>query len=148
MKAAVIHAFGGPEVLKIEEIARPVPAPGEVLVKLHAVGINPIDYKTRQGAGANRRWKETKFPVILGWDVSGVVEESNDAAWKRGDEVFALSRYPQPGGGYAEYAAVPSAELVAKPQSLDHVHAAAVPMAALTAWQAIFDKAGLSAGNS
>jgi len=148
MKAATIHGFGGPEVLKIEDVPRPTPAKGEVLIKVCAVGVNPIDYKTRQGAGANRRWKETVFPVILGWDISGVVEESNDPAWKRGDEVFALARYPQPGGAYAEYAAVPAGELVAKPRSLDHIHAAAVPLAALTAWQAILDKGGLAAGQT
>ncbi len=148
MKAAVIHGFGGPETLKIEDMARPVPAAGEVLVKLRAVGINPIDYKTRQGMGANRRWKETKFPLVLGWDVSGVVEEPNGTSWKRGDEVFGMARYPQPGACYAEYAAIPAQELVAKPKSLDHVHAAAVPLVALTAWQAMFDKAALSAGQT
>jgi NADPH:quinone reductase-like Zn-dependent oxidoreductase len=148
MKAAAIQAFGGRDVLKLEDVPRPTPAQGEVLLKVHAVGINPIDHKTRQGAGANRRWKETVFPVILGWDVSGVVEESNDPAWQRGDEVFALARYPQPGSGYAEYSAVPAAHLARKPRTLDHVHAAAVPLVALTAWQAIFEKAGLSAGQT
>ena len=148
MKAATIHAFGGAEVLKLEDVVRPTPAKGEVLVKLRAAGINPIDYKTREGAGANRRWKETVFPVILGWDLSGVVEYSNDPAWKSGDEVYALASYPQLGRAYAEYAAVPAAHLAAKPRSLDHVHAAAVPLAALTAWQAIFEKSGLSAGQT
>ena len=148
MKASTIRDFGLPEVLKIEQVARPAAARGEVLVRVRAVGINPIDYKTRQGLGANRRCKETVFPVILGWDISGVVEESLDPAWKKGDEVFALARYPQPGGGYAEYTSVPASQLVAKPRSLDHVHAAAVPLVALTAWQAIFEKANLAAGQT
>src|SRR3954467_7883471 len=102
MKAATIHSFGGPETLKLEDVPVPSPVNGEVLVKVRAVGINPIDYKTRQGQGANRRWKDVGFPVILGWDIAGVVEESKDPAWKKGDEVFSLARYPVPTGGYAE----------------------------------------------
>jgi NADPH2:quinone reductase len=148
MKAVTIHGFGGPEVLKLEEISMPSPKHGEVLIKVHAVGINPIDYKTRQGQGANRRWTDVGFPVVLGWDLSGVVEQSTDPAWKKGDEVFALARYPAPTGGYAEYAAVPAAHLAAKPKLLDWAHAAAVPLAALTAWQALFDKAGLKEGQT
>jgi NADPH:quinone reductase-like Zn-dependent oxidoreductase len=148
MKAVTLHSFGGPEVLRLEEVPRPSAKDGEVLVKVSAVGINPIDYKTRQGQGANRRWKDATFPKILGWDVSGTVEQSNAPAFKPGDAVFALAGYPQPTGGYAEYIAVPAAEVAPKPHSLDHVHAAAVPLAALTAWQAIFDKAGLKAGQT
>ena len=148
MKAVTIHAFGGPEVLKLEDVPRPVPAAGEVLVRVNAVGINPIDCKTRQGMGANRRWKDQGFPKILGWDVAGVVEQSNDSRWKAGERVFALAGYPQPVGGYAQYIAVSADHLAAGPRALDDVHAAAVPLAALTAWQALFDKAGLSAGQT
>jgi NADPH:quinone reductase-like Zn-dependent oxidoreductase len=148
MKAVTIHRFGGPEELKLEEVPVPVPNSDEVLVKVRAVGINPIDYKTRQGQGANRRWGEFKFPVVLGWDVAGTVEQSRNAAWNNGDKVFALAAYPTPTGGYAEYVAVKGEHLAAKPKSLDWAHAAAVPLAALTAWQALFDKAGLKAGQT
>ena len=148
MKAVAIHAFGGPETLKLEEMPVPVPKAGEVLVRVKAVGINPIDYKTRQGQGANRRWGDFKFPVVLGWDVAGVVEQSNAPEWKVGDEVFALAAYPTPTGCYAEHVVVQAAHLAPKPKSLDWVHAAAVPLAALTAWQAMFDKAGLVAGQT
>jgi NADPH2:quinone reductase len=147
MKAATIHRFGSSDVLAIEDVPRPIPDEGEVLVRVHAAGINPIDYKTRQGMGANRRWKETKFPVILGWDISGVVEAAA-GAWKAGDEVYALAGYPAPFGAYAQYIAVPAAHLAAKPKTIDHVNAAAVPLAALTAWQALFEKAGLAAGQT
>jgi NADPH:quinone reductase-like Zn-dependent oxidoreductase len=148
MKAAVIRRFGGPDVLSLEEVARPVAAPGEVLVKVHAAGVNPIDYKTRTGTGVNRGWGGDRFPLILGWDVSGVVEASSDPAWKAGDDVFALTRFPQPGNAYAQYAAVPAAELARKPKNIGHEHAAGVPLAALTAWQAMFDRAGLAAGQT
>ncbi|MSQ73166.1 MAG: NADP-dependent oxidoreductase [Betaproteobacteria bacterium] len=148
MKAAVIRAFGPPSVLQIETVPRPEPSADEVLVKVHAAGINPIDYKTRLGTGANRGWKDIPFPVILGWDISGEVVESRAPGFAPGDEVYAMSRFPAAAGGYAEYISVPSADLVPKPRSLDHVHAAAVPLAALTAWQALIDNAGLSAGQT
>lgn len=148
MKAAVIRRFGGPEVFALEEVPRPVPTDGEVLVKVHAAGVNPIDYKTRTGTGVNRGWSGDPFPLILGWDISGVVEESKHAAFRRGDEVFSLARFPQPAGAYAEYATVPGAELALKPRTLDHVHAAALPLVALTAWQALFDTAGLKSGQT
>ena len=144
MRAVTIHHFGERDVLAFEDVTRPEPKQGEVLVRVRAAGINPIDYKTRQGLGANRRWKETRFPVILGWDISGVVEQGA-GVWKPGDEVFALAGYPAPLGAYAQYIAVPANQLVAKPKTIDHLSAAAVPLAALTAWQALFEKAGLEA---
>ncbi|OGA03376.1 MAG: hypothetical protein A3H35_13985 [Betaproteobacteria bacterium RIFCSPLOWO2_02_FULL_62_17] len=148
MKAAVIREFGGPSVLTIDSVPRPEPGEGEVLVKVHAAGINPIDYKTRLGTGINRAWKENRFPLILGWDISGVVVESRAPQYRPGDEVFALSRFPAVASAYAEYACVSAQDLAPKPRSLDHAHAAAVPLAALTAWQALFDTAALSAGQS
>jgi NADPH2:quinone reductase len=148
MRAVTLHAFGGPEVLKLEDVPRPTPREGELLVRVRAVGINPIDYKTRQGQGANRRWKDPTLPKILGWDISGVIEAGSGAGFKPGDEVFALAGYPEPTGGYAESIAVSAAHLATKPRTLDHVHAAAVPLAALTAWQAMFEKAGLTAGQT
>ena len=148
MKAAVIREFGGPSALRIETVPRPEPADGEVLVKVHAASINPIDFKTRMGTGVNRGWKDAAFPIILGWDLSGVVVESRAPQYQPGDAVYALSRFPAVAGAYAEYACVPSQHLAPKPRTLDHAHAAAVPLAALTAWQALFDTAGLAAGQT
>lgn len=148
MKAAVIREFGGPSVLTMDTVPRPEPGDGEVLVKVHAAGINPIDYKTRMGTGVNRAWKDVPFPIILGWDISGVVVESRSPEYQPGDAVFALSRFPAVAGAYAEYVSVPAQHLAPKPRLLDHAHAAAVPLAALTAWQALFDTAGLSAGQT
>lgn len=146
MKAVQMHRFGGPEVLVYGEAPRPQPAQGEALVRVHAAGINPVDWKTRKGEGVARLIQE--FPAVLGWDISGVVEEVGPGvgSLRPGDEVYGLIRFPQPGGGYAEYAAAPEEHLAPKPRSLDHVHAAAVPLAALTAWQALFDTAGLQPG--
>ena len=148
MKAAVIREFGDASKLSLETVPRPVPSDGEVLVKVHAAGINPIDYKTRMGTGVNRGWKEIRFPLILGWDISGVVVESRAARFNPGDEVFALARFPAVANAYAEYVTVPAQDLALKPSCLDHAHAASVPLAALTAWQALFDNAGLSAGQT
>ncbi|MFM9972504.1 MAG: NADP-dependent oxidoreductase [Burkholderiales bacterium] len=148
MTAAVIREFGDASKLTIESVRRPVPREAEVLVKVHAASINPIDFKTRAGTGVNRGWKDLQFPLILGWDISGVVAESNSPRFKQGDAVFALSRFPTVAGAYAQYACVPERELALKPASLDFAHAAAVPLAALTAWQALFDNAGLCAGQT
>lgn len=86
MKAAVIRLFGGPEVLVLEAVPRPAEQSGEVLVRVHAAGVNPIDYKTRMGSGVNRGWGDSPLPVILGWDASGVVVESADSRFSAGDE--------------------------------------------------------------
>ncbi len=144
MKAVQIHAYGGPEVLTYEETSRPGPKPNEVLIHTHAAAINPVDWKTREGFLKERT--PYSFPLILGWDVAGVVEaigaEVKD--FKVGDAVYAM-----PGlsvGGYAEYVAVPTSTVAAKPRSLDYIQAASVPLAALTAWQALFDHANLSTG--
>ncbi len=148
MKAAVIRQFGTAAVLQLEQVPCPVAGQDEVLVRVHAAGINPIDFKTRMGTGVNRGWKDIRFPLILGWDISGVVVESRSPRFRPGDPVFSLARFPAIGGAYAEYAAIPAADLALKPQSLDHIHAAATPLAALTAWQALFDNAGLSSGQT
>jgi NADPH:quinone reductase-like Zn-dependent oxidoreductase len=145
MKAVRFHAYGGPEVLVYEDVAIPEPAAGEVLVKVHATSINPIDWKIR--AGHMKGFRDDPLPFILGWDVSGVVESCGAGVtqWKPGDEVYGR---PDMGrnGAYAEYIAVPEGELARKPAKLDHVHSAAIPLAGLTAWQALFDTAGLQAG--
>src|ERR1700736_3507716 len=149
MKAVRIHKYGGPEVLKYEEAPRPQPQAGEVLVRVHAAGVNPIDWKVREGEMKDF-WPHT-FPLILGWDLSGVVEEfgPDPAAagrFKIGDEVYGLPD-PTRGGAYADYIVVRETELALKPNSLHHIRAAAVPLAALTAWQSLFDTAQLQPGH-
>ncbi len=145
MKAVRIHQYGGPEVLMFEDAPRPVPAFGEVLIRVQAAGVNPIDWKIR--AGYLKDVRPYTFPLILGWDLSGVVEDTGPGAgkFKKGDEVYSRPDSSR-NGAYAEYIAAKEAELAFKPRSIDHIHAAAIPLACLTAWQAIFDTAGLSAG--
>src|SRR4029077_14753316 len=142
MKAIRIHNYGGPEVLQYEDAPRPEPQAGEVLVRVHAAGVNPIDWKIREGHMKDF-WPH-KFPLILGWDASGTVEEVGPGVsrFKIGDEVYSVTD-PTRDGAYADYIVVREAELALKPKSLHHIRAAAVPLAALTAWQALFDTAQL-----
>jgi NADPH:quinone reductase-like Zn-dependent oxidoreductase len=142
MKAIRIHQYGGPEVLAQVEMQRPKPGPNEVLIKVQAAAVNPIDWKLR--AGYMKDFFPLTFPSTLGWDVSGTVEEegADVTRFKRGDEVYALLE----GGGYAEYAAARETVVARKPRTLDHIQAAAVPVAGLTAWQALFEVAQLRAG--
>ena len=142
MKAIRIHQYGGPEVLALVETQRPSPGPNEVLIKIQAAAVNPIDWKIR--AGYAKDFFPLTFPATLGWDVSGTVEETGTGVtqFKRGDEVYALLK----GGGYAEYATANETVVALKPRTVDHVQAAAVPVAGLTAWQALFEVAQLSAG--
>src|SRR5882762_7023201 len=142
MKAIRIHQYGGPEVLAQVEMQRPTPGPDEVLIKIHAAAVNPIDWKMR--AGHVKEVFPLTFPSTLGWDVSGTVEEAGDKVtqFKRGDEVYALVK----GGGYAEYVVAKATVVAKKPRTLDHVHAAAVPVAGVTALQALFEVAQLRAG--
>lgn len=145
MRAVTIREFGGPEVLTVEHLDRPEPLPTEVLVRVRAAGINPVDWKTREGEGMAGM---QTFPLILGWDVSGVVEEVGFGVTTLapGDEVYAMPWFPRAAGGYADYVTAPARQWARKPASLDHVHAAAVPLAALTAWQALVDTAQVQAG--
>ena len=146
MKAIRIHNYGGPEVLQYEEAPRPkVAAATEVLIRVHAAGVNPIDWKVREGHMKDF-WPH-KFPLILGWNLSGVVEEigAGVSRFKKGDEVYSVPDASRD-GAYAEYIVVRESELAFKPKSLHHVHAAAVPLAALTAWQALFDAGQLVSG--
>ncbi|HXC34494.1 MAG TPA: NADP-dependent oxidoreductase [Candidatus Acidoferrales bacterium] len=142
MKAVRIHQYGGPEVLAQVEMKRPTPGPNEVLIKVQAASVNPVDWKLR--AGYMKDVFPLAFPSTLGWDVSGKVEEAGAdvTQFKRGDEVYALLE----GGGYAEYAAATETVVARKPRTLDHVQAATVPVAGLTAWQGLFEVAQLSAG--
>jgi NADPH:quinone reductase-like Zn-dependent oxidoreductase len=143
MRAISQDALGGPEVLKTVEVDRPTPGPTEVLVRVHAAGVNPADWKTRTGGGQLR-----VPPFVLGWDVSGVVEQVGlgTTIYQPGDEVFGMLRYPQGNGAYAEYVSAPARHFAPKPANLDHTQAAAIPLAALTAWQALVDTAGLKEG--
>src|SRR5579864_1275316 len=145
MKAVRFHSYGKPEVLVYEDVPKPEPAAGEVLVKVHATSVNPIDWKIR--AGHLRGFRDYPLPFILGWDVSGVIESVGTGVtqWKTGDEVYGR---PDVGrnGAYAEYIVVKESELARKPGSLDHIHSAAIPLAGLTAWQALFDAGGLTSG--
>ncbi|WP_037880203.1 NADP-dependent oxidoreductase [Streptomyces sp. NRRL S-378] len=144
MRAIVVNEWGGPENLVEREIERPDPGLGEVLVRVHAAGVNPVDWKTR-ASGALIAWGETP---IVGWDVSGTVEAVGPGVtlYAPGDEVYGMPHFPRQAGGYAEYVVAPARHFARKPGSLDHVQAAALPLAALTAWQALVDTAGVTAG--
>lgn len=146
MKAVRIHTYGGPEVLVYEDVARPEAAAGEVLLRVHAAGVNPADWKTRSGPAR----PGAMLPMILGWDVSGAIEAlaPDVTEFHEGDAVYGMIRFPQAGATYAEYVAAPVAHLAHKPTTIDHIHAAAVPLAGLTAWQALFEKAQLTAGQT
>ncbi|MET9608027.1 NADP-dependent oxidoreductase [Streptomyces sp. NPDC006512] len=144
MRAMVVNEWGGPETLVEREIERPEPGLGEVLVRVHAAGVNPVDWKTR-ASGALISWGETP---IVGWDVSGTVEAAGPGVTlhSAGDEVYGMPLFPRQAGAYAEYVVAPARHFARKPASLDHVQAAALPLAALTAWQALVDTAGVTAG--
>src|SRR4051812_1493746 len=139
MKAVRIHAFGGPEELRYEDAPRLVPKGGEVLVQIHASAVNPADYKFRNGFFG----KDFPLPLTLGMDFSGVISEIGQGVtkWKIGDEVYGYKL-----GAYAEYLAANENSIVAKPKTVDHIHAAAIASASLTAWKALFEVAGLKAG--
>lgn len=141
MKAVRLHAFGGPEVLRYEDAPKPALRAGEVLVRVHAIGINPPDWYLRDGYKAlPPEWRpDVSFPLILGTDISGVIEAVAEdvTAFAIGDEVYSMVRFFSVGESkaYAEYVSVPASELALKPAGIDHVHAAGAPMSLLTAWQ-------------
>ncbi|MDT8910661.1 NADP-dependent oxidoreductase [Amycolatopsis sp. PS_44_ISF1] len=145
MGAIRLHEFGGPEVLRYEELPVPVPGPGEVLVRVHAAGVNPPDWYAREGMPDVPPELKPPFdlPLIPGTDVSGVVEAVADGVtdFGVGDEVLGLLRFPDrlQGGAYAEYVTAPVTDLARKPAGLDHVSAAGLPMAGLTAWQFLIE---------
>lgn len=143
MRAIRLHQHGGPEVLRYDEVPIPEPGPGEVLVRVHAVGVNPPDWYLRGGLTRMPGSESTvSLPVIPGTDVSGVVEAvaADVDGLAVGDEVFGLLRFPSfDGSAYAEYVAAPAADLARKPAGVDHVHAAGAPMAGLTAWQFLIE---------
>ncbi|MFD6920612.1 NADP-dependent oxidoreductase [Streptomyces sp. NPDC059944] len=144
MRAVRLHGHGGPEVLRYEQVPVPGLRPGEVLVRVHAVGVNPPDWYLRGGLTTMPGETEStvSLPVIPGTDVSGVVEAvaADVAGFSVGDEVFGLLRFPSfDGRAYAEYVAAPASDLAHKPAGIDHVHAAGAPMAGLTAWQFLIE---------
>jgi len=146
MRVVEVERAGGPEVLRVVERDRPAPLPTEVLVRVHAAGVNPVDWKTRSGSGMAPVLGAP--PFVVGWDVAGVVEEVGRGVTRfaAGDEVYGMPWFPREAGAYAEYLTAPSRQLASRPAALDHVHAAALPLAGLTAWQALVDTAGIEPG--
>jgi NADPH:quinone reductase-like Zn-dependent oxidoreductase len=148
MNAIRIHNYGGPEVLQFEDAPRPQVRKGEVLVRVHAAGVNPLDWKVR--SGSLNGFVRHRLPLIPGWDVSGVVEKVGPGPaaagrFKKGDEVFAMAD-PTRDGAYADYIAVRAMALALKPKSLYHVYAASTPASALAAWRSLFDLGHLQSG--
>jgi NADPH:quinone reductase-like Zn-dependent oxidoreductase len=140
-------AVGGPEVLELREVERPEPVPTEVLVRVSAVGINPVDWKIRKYGGNPRAVGEP--PLILGWDIAGVVEEiaGNLTRFAVGDRVFGMPWFPRLARAYAEYVTSPSRQLARTPDGLADEQAAGLPLAGLTAWQALVDVADVGEGD-
>jgi NADPH:quinone reductase-like Zn-dependent oxidoreductase len=133
MHAVLMYETGSPDVLRNEEAERPEPGEGEVLIKVRAASVNPMDWKYRRGFVAK------DLPAVLGIDVSGTVELSRAEGFADGDEVFGFAA----SGGYAEFATAPAALIARKPPGVSHEQAAAIPVPGLTAWQALFDRGGL-----
>jgi NADPH:quinone reductase-like Zn-dependent oxidoreductase len=143
MRVITQHTLGGPEVLTVEEAPEPRPLPTEVLVRVRAIGLNPLEARLRAGEFPLLG----RLPFVLGWDLSGVVEEA-PGTWRLrpGDEVFGMPLFPRPARAYAEFVAAPALHLVRKPASLSHVEASALPTVGLTAWQGLVDLAGVGEG--
>jgi NADPH:quinone reductase-like Zn-dependent oxidoreductase len=144
MNAIVVHEYGGPEVLKYEDALRPEPKNDEILIRTMSAGVNPVDAAIRAG-----RFRTGQLPFIPGMDVAGVVEKvgANVTKFKAGDPVYAYLSF-QEQGGYAEFTVARENETALKPKGISFEQAAAVPLAATTAWQALIDTAGLKAGQT
>jgi len=140
MRAMILTQFGGVENFTIKDIPLPEIAPGKIIIQVKAIGINPIDIKTRQGGGQASYYKDGK-PIIIGWDVSGIVtkvaDDVNNLAV--GDEVFGTINFPGKGGAYAEFALADANQIAVKPSNISHMEAAGATLSALTAWQALVD---------
>jgi NADPH:quinone reductase-like Zn-dependent oxidoreductase len=147
MKAIRIHAYGGVENLHYDDVLRPEPQAGQILVRVHAAGVNPIDWKIREGYF--KQMLDLPLPVIIGQDIAGVVATvgAGVTTLQPGQDVYGIADL-QLSGAYAEYALGYAEAIAPKPHTLDYIHAAAVPMAAMTAWQALFDKADLHSGQT
>ncbi|TGS18884.1 NADP-dependent oxidoreductase [Mesorhizobium sp. M2E.F.Ca.ET.209.01.1.1] len=144
MRAVIQNAVGGPDVLFVAEQPDPSPKPGEVLVRVKAAGINPVDGAVRGGFYPLLG----EPPFTLGWDISGTVAALGAGVreFKVGDDVFGMPHFPKQAGAYAELATAPVDEIAAKPAAIDHARAAALPLAGLTAWQGLVRHGGLQAG--
>ena len=146
MTAVVIAAYGSPDELRLAEVPIPTPGPGEVLVRMHCAGVNPVDWKTRAGSGVAHLMPD--FPLILGWDVAGTVAAVGPGvtAHRVGGDVLGLIGFPNVGAAYAEYVVAPAEQLVRKSALLSFEEAAGLPLVGLTAWQALFGVADLQPG--
>ena len=147
MKAVRIHAYGGPDVLVYEDAPRPTPGAGEVLIKVYATSVNPFDCAVR--AGYMSGYFNYPLPFIPGTDASGIIEEvgAGVSNFQPGDDVYSRAGVTRD-GAYAEYVVVSASDVAAKPTSLDHLHAAAIPHVLLTAWQALYELANLAKGQT
>lgn len=144
MQSVMIQEFGGPEVLRFVETDKPGPGPNDVLIRVKAAGVNPVDWKSREGEYAGL--SEDQLPAVPGRDMAGVIEDvgTDVTDWQEGDEVFA---FLGPGlGGYQHYVVLGAGDVAAKPASLTMTESGAVPLAAMTAWQGLFDHGGLTPG--
>nr|WP_068890528.1 NADP-dependent oxidoreductase [Pedobacter panaciterrae] len=146
MKSIVLKDFGSVDNLVYVELPVPSINDGEVLIRVKAISINPVDVKTRIGKGRAAKLKDEN-PIILGWDVSGIVKASKSDSFKEGDEVFGMINFPGHGKAYSEYVAAPAIHLALKPANVIHEEAAAATLAALTAWQALVDHAKIKKGD-
>ncbi|HEX7020203.1 MAG TPA: NADP-dependent oxidoreductase [Gemmatimonadaceae bacterium] len=145
MRAVRMHEFGEPEVLRVESVPVPARGAGQVLVRVDAAGVNPIDWKMRRGLGSAR---DLPRPSTLGYDMSGtVIDGDAGSPWRAGDLVFGMVNFHSPAGCYADYVVAPIAQIARIPAGLSHVNAAALPLAALTAWQAVHDTAQVQRGD-
>jgi len=147
MKAITLKTPGGVEQLSFVEVEKPNIQDGEILIKVKAISINPVDVKSRAGHGVFNHTKiEEGIPLILGWDVSGIVEESKSPLFRAGDEVFGMVNFPGLGKTYAEYVAAPANQVALKPENISHEAAAAGSLVGLTAWQALVTNAHIQKG--
>jgi NADPH:quinone reductase-like Zn-dependent oxidoreductase len=146
MRAMSVTAFGGPEVLALADLPRPEPLPTEVLVRVVAAGVNPVDWKTRAGRGMAAVLGDP--PFVVGWDVAGVVEAVGRGVTTLapGDEVFGMPWFPRAAGGYAEFVTAPSRQFARKPAALTFEQAGGFALAGLTAWQILVDTANVQPG--
>jgi NADPH:quinone reductase-like Zn-dependent oxidoreductase len=144
MRAVILDRFGGPGVLRVAEVPKPEPINTEILVEVRGAGVNPADLKQREGPAPM-----SSLPMILGWDVAGVVAETGFGVtlFSPGDEVFGMPWFPRPAGAYAQFVTAPSRQFAPKPPSLSFTEAAALPLSGLTAWQLIVDTTHVRAGH-
>lgn len=147
MKAIILNGPGSVDRLELVDIEIPKIKAGEVLVKVKAISVNPVDTKVREGKGIYAALKDAS-PIILGWDIAGVVQESQSESFKSGDEVFGMINFPGHGKAYAEYVVAPATQLAVKPANVSFEEAAASTLVALTAWQALVSNGQVQRGQN